>query len=92
MGAWALLPGKVLFGGLSSDLPEYNNWTWHVTGAADRSRFTRAAVLCAAQVFASVFASCSAAPCFSGWGGEEGIPHTCCCQKRGGGWRFLPPD
>lgn len=86
-----MLPGKVLFSEPSSDLPEYNNWTRHVTGAADGSRFARAAVLSAAQVFAPVFASCSAAPRFSGWGGEEGIPHSCCCQKRGGGWKFLPP-
>lgn len=76
------LPQKVLFHGSSSNLPEHNNWMWHVTGAADRSRFTHAAVISGAQVFGSVSASCSAAPCFwDGAGGGEGETLTLVAAK-----------
>lgn len=49
MGAWALT--FFFFSGSSSNLPESNNWTRHVTGAADGSRFPRAAVISGTQVF-----------------------------------------
>lgn len=49
VGAWAL--EFFLFSGSSSNLPEYNNWTWHVTGATDGSRFPHAAVVSGTQVF-----------------------------------------
>ena len=53
MGAWALK--FFLFNGSSSNLPEYGNWTPHVTGATDGSRFLHAAVcllLCSSLLLA----------------------------------------
>lgn len=69
MGAWAL---TFFFSGSSSNLPESNNWTRHVTGAADGSRFPRAAVISGTQVFGCL-------PAASRWpasllGGIKGSP------------------
>lgn len=93
MGARALK--FLLFNGSSSNLPEYSNWTWHVTGAADGSRFPHAAVISGTQVFDCLPAA-PQRPASQLVGGEGcwGKPHTCCCQDgEEGGWKVrLPPS
>lgn len=86
MGAWA--SKFFLFNGSSSNLPEYNNWTRHVTGAADGSRFLHAAVISGTQVFSCLQLLCSSPIlCL----GDRGKPHTCCFQKGGKGWKVQLP-
>lgn len=84
MGARALK--FLLFNGSSSNLPEYSNWTWHVTGAADGSRFPHAAVISGTQVFDCLPAAPQRPASQLGGGkGCWGKPHTCCCQDGEGG-------
>lgn len=85
MGAWALK--FFLFNGSSSNLPEYGNWTPHVTGATDGSRFLHAAVISGTQVFdclpAALQQPASRLVCV--WGGGTGGSPTLVAGKRDNG-------